>query len=146
MPGSGRGARRQRTVRRRCRRLCVPRDHRSQIEPNGLFPNAVCTVTTSRGTESSGAMICHRHSCGSHRRPAPLLSSPPSVWAYEPAVGFMRPQARSRSRAPDEPFGKTGTMDVATALGTYLEIVDSVAPDMVEGLYVVGSYALDDWQ
>ena len=43
-------------------------------------------------------------------------------------------------------FGKTGTMDVATALGTYLEIVDSVAPGMVEGLYVVGSFALDDWQ
>ena len=37
-------------------------------------------------------------------------------------------------------------MDVATALGTYLEIVDSVAPGMVEGLYVVGSFALDDWQ
>ncbi|MDP9465070.1 MAG: nucleotidyltransferase domain-containing protein [Actinomycetota bacterium] len=37
-------------------------------------------------------------------------------------------------------------MDVATALGTYLEIVDSVAPGLVEGLYVVGSYALDDWQ
>jgi hypothetical protein len=37
-------------------------------------------------------------------------------------------------------------MDVATALGTYLEIVDSAAPGLVEGLYVVGSYALDDWQ
>ncbi|MGZ6986890.1 MAG: nucleotidyltransferase domain-containing protein, partial [Ilumatobacteraceae bacterium] len=37
-------------------------------------------------------------------------------------------------------------MDVAAALGTYLEIVDSVAPGMVEGLYVVGSFALDDWQ
>ncbi len=36
-------------------------------------------------------------------------------------------------------------MDVATALGTYLEIVDSTAPGMLEGLYVVGSYALDDW-
>lgn len=36
-------------------------------------------------------------------------------------------------------------MDVATALGTYLEIVDSCAPGLVEGLYVVGSYALDDW-
>jgi len=36
-------------------------------------------------------------------------------------------------------------MDVATALGTYLEILDSTAPGMVEGLYVVGSYALDDW-
>ncbi len=35
--------------------------------------------------------------------------------------------------------------DVATALGTYLEIVDSVDPALVEGLYVVGSYALDDW-
>jgi Nucleotidyltransferase domain len=37
-------------------------------------------------------------------------------------------------------------MDVATALGTYLEIADSVAPGLVEGLYVVGSFALDDWQ
>ena len=37
-------------------------------------------------------------------------------------------------------------MDVAAALGTYLEIADSVAPGMVEGLYVVGSFALDDWQ
>jgi hypothetical protein len=37
-------------------------------------------------------------------------------------------------------------MDVATALGTYLEIVDSTVPGLVEGLYVVGSYALDDWQ
>ncbi|MGB8858258.1 MAG: nucleotidyltransferase domain-containing protein [Ilumatobacteraceae bacterium] len=36
-------------------------------------------------------------------------------------------------------------MDVGTALGTYLEIVDSVAPGLVEGLYVVGSYALGDW-
>ena len=35
--------------------------------------------------------------------------------------------------------------DVATALGTYLEIVDSIDPALVEGLYVVGSYALDDW-
>ena len=37
-------------------------------------------------------------------------------------------------------------MDVAAALGTYLEIADSVAPGLVEGLYVVGSFALDDWQ
>jgi hypothetical protein len=37
-------------------------------------------------------------------------------------------------------------MDVATALGTYLEIADSVAPGLIEGLYVVGSFALDDWQ
>lgn len=36
-------------------------------------------------------------------------------------------------------------MDVATALGTYLEVVDDCAPGLVEGLYVVGSYALDDW-
>ena len=35
-------------------------------------------------------------------------------------------------------------IDVATALGTYLEIVDSCAPGLVEGLYVVGSYALGD--
>ena len=43
-------------------------------------------------------------------------------------------------------MGKTGAMEVASALGTYLEIVDSSAPGLVEGLYVVGSYALDDWQ
>jgi Domain of unknown function (DUF4111) len=36
--------------------------------------------------------------------------------------------------------------DVATALGTYLEVVDSCAPGLVEGLYVIGSFALDDWQ
>jgi hypothetical protein len=36
-------------------------------------------------------------------------------------------------------------MDVATALGTYLELADAVAPGLVEGLYVVGSYALGDW-
>lgn len=38
------------------------------------------------------------------------------------------------------------TPDVGTALGTYLEIADDVAPGLVEGLYVVGSYALGDWQ
>jgi Nucleotidyltransferase domain len=37
-------------------------------------------------------------------------------------------------------------VDVATALGTYLDIVDLCAPGLVEGLYVVGSFALDDWQ
>jgi hypothetical protein len=36
-------------------------------------------------------------------------------------------------------------MDVATALGTYLDIVDAEAPGLVEGLYVVGSFALGDW-
>jgi hypothetical protein len=36
-------------------------------------------------------------------------------------------------------------VDVATALGTYLDIADSAAPGLVEGLYVVGSYALGDW-
>lgn len=41
---------------------------------------------------------------------------------------------------------KTRVMDVASALGTYLEIVDSIAPGLVEGLYVVGSFALGDWQ
>lgn len=35
--------------------------------------------------------------------------------------------------------------EVAAALGAYLEIVDDVAPGLVEGLYVVGSFALDDW-
>jgi hypothetical protein len=37
-------------------------------------------------------------------------------------------------------------MDVPTALGAYLDIVDATAPGLVEGLYVVGSYALSDWQ
>ena len=37
-------------------------------------------------------------------------------------------------------------MDVASALGTYLEIVDKAAPGLIEGLYVVGSYALGDWR
>lgn len=36
-------------------------------------------------------------------------------------------------------------MDLQTALGRYLEIADRLAPGLVEGLYVVGSYALDDW-
>jgi hypothetical protein len=36
-------------------------------------------------------------------------------------------------------------IDVPTALGTYLEIVDSVHPGLLEGLYVVGSFALGDW-
>ena len=36
-------------------------------------------------------------------------------------------------------------MSVAEALGTYLDAVDSCAPGLVEGLYVVGSFALDDW-
>jgi len=36
-------------------------------------------------------------------------------------------------------------VDVATALGTYLELADAAAPGLVEGLYVVGSYALGDW-
>lgn len=35
--------------------------------------------------------------------------------------------------------------DVATVLGAYLDVVDDAAPGLVEGLYVVGSYALDDW-
>ena len=35
---------------------------------------------------------------------------------------------------------KTRAMDVASALGTYLEIVDSTAPGLIEGLYVVGSF------
>lgn len=34
---------------------------------------------------------------------------------------------------------------MATVLGTYLELADSAAPGVVEGLYVVGSYALGDW-
>lgn len=31
------------------------------------------------------------------------------------------------------------------ALGTYLDAIDAAAPGLVEGLYVVGSAALDDW-
>lgn len=36
-------------------------------------------------------------------------------------------------------------MEMDEIMGTYLEIVDNTAPGLVEGLYVVGSYALDDW-
>jgi hypothetical protein len=36
-------------------------------------------------------------------------------------------------------------MTVEMALATYLDTVDAVAPGLVEGLYVVGSYALNDW-
>lgn len=36
-------------------------------------------------------------------------------------------------------------MDLATALGTYLDLAGTHAPGLVEGLYVVGSYALGDW-
>ncbi len=36
-------------------------------------------------------------------------------------------------------------MDPRTAINTYLDIADSVAPGLVEGLYVVGSVALGDW-
>jgi hypothetical protein len=36
-------------------------------------------------------------------------------------------------------------MRIEEALGTYLDVVDSCAPGLVEGLYVIGSYALDDW-
>jgi len=37
------------------------------------------------------------------------------------------------------------TAEVSAALGAYLEIIDDVAPGLVEGLYVVGSFALGDW-
>ena len=46
---------------------------------------------------------------------------------------------------PTPDRGTVRTMDVGAALGTYLDIADSVAPGLVEGLYVVGSYALGDW-
>jgi hypothetical protein len=36
-------------------------------------------------------------------------------------------------------------MNVAEALGTYVDVVDSCAPGLVEGLYIIGSFALDDW-
>lgn len=36
--------------------------------------------------------------------------------------------------------------EVARSLGTYLDVVDACAPGLVEGLYVVGSYALGDWR
>jgi hypothetical protein len=39
----------------------------------------------------------------------------------------------------------TPSPSVAEALGTYLDVVDSCSPGLVEGLYVVGSFALDDW-
>ena len=36
-------------------------------------------------------------------------------------------------------------MQVVDAVSTYLDIADSTAPGLIEGLYIVGSYALDDW-
>jgi hypothetical protein len=36
-------------------------------------------------------------------------------------------------------------MEAAAALATYLEIIDAEMPGFLEGLYVVGSYALGDW-
>lgn len=36
-------------------------------------------------------------------------------------------------------------MNPQEAVGTYLDLVDSVVPGLVEGLYIVGSTALDDW-
>jgi hypothetical protein len=36
-------------------------------------------------------------------------------------------------------------MNAEEAIATYLQIADSVAPGLVEGLYVVGSCALGDW-
>lgn len=36
-------------------------------------------------------------------------------------------------------------MQVAEAMSTYLEVADSAAPGLIEGLYIVGSYTLDDW-
>ena len=36
-------------------------------------------------------------------------------------------------------------MTVETAVTTYLDVVDAAAPGLVEGLYIVGSYALNDW-
>ena len=61
-----------------------------------------------------------------------MPSSP--TWAQDPA------------RTNSSERGKTAEVDVATALGGYLDVVDSMAPGLIEGLYVVGSYALDDWQ
>jgi hypothetical protein len=36
-------------------------------------------------------------------------------------------------------------VQVAEAVSAYLDVVDSAAPGLIEGLYIVGSYALDDW-
>ena len=36
-------------------------------------------------------------------------------------------------------------MQVVDAVSAYLDIADSTAPGLIEGLYIVGSYALDDW-
>jgi hypothetical protein len=53
----------------------------------------------------------------------------------------------SDAPTPDVPTPDVPTPDVMVteALGTYLSIVDSIEPALVEGLYVVGSYALGDW-
>ena len=36
-------------------------------------------------------------------------------------------------------------MQVAEAIAAYVDVVDATAPGLIEGLYIVGSYALDDW-
>lgn len=36
-------------------------------------------------------------------------------------------------------------MTVEATITTYLDVMDSTVPGLVEGLYVVGSYALNDW-
>lgn len=46
---------------------------------------------------------------------------------------------------PDMVPAVSSDVDVPTALGTYLDIIDSVDRDLVEAVYVVGSFALGDW-
>ncbi len=53
--------------------------------------------------------------------------------------------SEGNTRSDTVPAVNEQSIDVATALGTYLEVVDATAPGLVEGLYVVGSYALGDW-
>lgn len=43
-------------------------------------------------------------------------------------------------------WGRLLVVAVAEALGHYLQIADDTAPGLLEGLYVIGSYALGDWQ
>ena len=49
-------------------------------------------------------------------------------------------------RVAEQRLGQTGRMDVATALGTLPRGRRLDCAGLVEGLYVVGSFALDDWQ
>jgi len=47
---------------------------------------------------------------------------------------------------PNKPTATVRSVEIERALGHFLEALDAAAPGLVEGLYVVGSFALGDWQ